>query len=83
MDTQYLTRVLLKCIFLGFGLLLIWFIFILVGGNVIFEIHSKIFDITRHDFDLMNYWGMGLTKIFILVFFVIPFIAIRLTLDRQ
>jgi hypothetical protein len=82
MDEQYLARILLRCIFLGFALLLIWFILILVGGNVAFEIHSKLFDITRHDFDLMHYWGMGLTKIFIMVFFVIPFIAIRLTLDR-
>ena len=83
MDEQYLARVLLKCIFLGFGLVLIWVILTLVGGNVAFEIHSKIFDITRHDFDLLQYWGMGLAKIFMLVFFVIPFIAIRLTLDKK
>jgi hypothetical protein len=82
MDAQYVSRVLLYCIFLGFGLLLIWFILILVGGDVVYEIHSKIFDITRHDYDLMHYWGMGLTKIFILVFFVIPFLALRLTLGQ-
>jgi hypothetical protein len=83
MDEQYLARILLKCIFLGFGLLLFWFIVVLVAGDIAFEIHSKIFDITRHDYDLLMYWGMGLTKIFILVFFVIPFIAVRLTLDRR
>jgi TRAP-type C4-dicarboxylate transport system permease small subunit len=83
MDEQYLARVLLKCICLGFGLLLIWFILILVGGNAAFAIHSTIFDITRDQFDLMQYCGMGLTKILIIVFFVIPFIAIRLTLDKK
>jgi len=83
MDQQYLARVLLKCIILGCGLLLLWFIIVLVGGNAAFALHSMIFDITRHDFDLLQYWGMGLTKIFILVFFVIPFIAIRLTLDTK
>lgn len=83
MDAQYLTRMLLRCIVVGFGLLLIWFILVLVGGNVLFEIHSKIFNITRHEFDLVHYWCMSLAKILILVFFVIPFIAIRLTLDQE
>jgi len=83
MDEQYLARVLLKCIFIGFGLILLWFILVLVGGNAAFAIHSMIFDITRQEFDLMQYYGMGLAKILILVFFVIPFIAIRLTLDKK
>lgn len=83
MDELYLARVLLRCILLGFGLLLLWFIVVLVGGNAAFAIHSSIFEISRHDFDLMQYWGMGLTKIFIIVFFVIPFIALRLTLDKK
>mgnify|MGYP000096075432 CR=1 FL=1 len=56
MDAQYLTHMLLRCIVVGFGLLLIWFILVLVGGNVLFEIHSKIFNITRHEFDLVHYW---------------------------
>ena len=45
--------------------------------------HRAMFDITRHEFDVMNYCGMGLLKILVFVGFLIPYIAIRLTAKKQ
>ena len=58
----------------------LWFFLFLVGGDWIYRIHSRWFEITKRDFDLMNYFGMALLKISILTFFLIPYLSIRLTL---
>jgi hypothetical protein len=57
-------RILLRCFILNFALILFWFFFFLIGnGQWGYEIHSKIFDITRHEFVLINYCGMAFHQI--------------------
>ncbi len=48
-----------------------------------FEMNAKWFDIGKHDFDMINYFGMGFMKISILLFFFIPYLAIRSMLRRK
>jgi hypothetical protein len=72
--------ILLRCFILSLVLLLLWFIFFLLAGDLAYWIHSKWFDLTRHDFDLINYYGMALVKAMNVILFLIPYIAIRLVL---
>ena len=41
-----------------------------VGGDWIYSIHSKWFDLSKHEFALMNYCGMALVKLCAIVFFL-------------
>jgi len=75
--------VLLRCFVLSFCLLLFWFVLYLLAADWIYCIHSKWFEISRHDFDLMNYYGMGLIKIVSFLFFLFPFISIKLILRKK
>ena len=75
-----LARVLIRCFILTAGVLLIWFVFYLLLGGWAHGIHARMFELTREQFDLVMYCGMGLTKMCALVFFLIPYIAIRLVL---
>jgi len=77
---EALAKVLIRSFLIGVALLALWFILFLVGGDWIYRIHSRWFEITKRDFDLMNYFGMALLKISILTFFLIPYLSIRLTL---
>jgi len=75
--------VLLRCFVLSFCLLLLWFVFYLVAGNWAYSIHSRWFEIDRHNFDLMNYYGMGILKIAGFLFFLFPFVSIKLILRKK
>jgi hypothetical protein len=76
-------RALLWCFVLSVVLLLFWGVFYMVGGAWAYGLHARWFEITRHEFDLMIYGGMGLTKVLALVFFLIPYIAIRIALRQR
>lgn len=75
--------ILLRCFVLAFCLLLLWFVFYLVAGNWAYSIHSRWFEIDRHNFDLMNYYGMGILKIAGFLFFLFPFVSIKLILRKK
>lgn len=78
-----LADVFLRCVFLCFALLLSWFVFYLVAAGWAFSIHSRWFELTRHDFDLMNYYGMALIKICAIMFFLFPYVSIKLVLRKK
>ncbi len=75
-----LAKVLIRCFLMGLAIQFLWFILFLVVGEWAYGIHSGWFELTRRDFDLMNYYGMALLKIGIFTFFLIPYLSIRLVL---
>lgn len=84
MDRKFVEGVLLRCFIYGFVLLLVWFVLFLVAGGLIYDVHGSMFKkITDHQFEVIHYCGMGLLKLFVFVFFFIPYIAIRLTAKKQ
>jgi len=57
-------------------------IFFLIGGSAGYSLHSQWFELSRHDYDVLNYSGIAFTKICAIVFFLFPYIAVRLVLRR-
>ena len=77
-------KILLRCFILNFALVLFWFFFFLIGnGRLGYEFHSKIFDITRHEFALINYCGIAFVKLCNIIFFLFPYVSIRLVLKHN
>lgn len=84
MNRKFLEGVLLRCFIIGFVVLIIWFLFFLVAGGLIYDVHGSMFkEITDRQFEVIHYCGMGLTKLFIFVFFLFPYVAMRWTGKRQ
>ncbi len=80
MDRKFVEGVLLRCFIIGFVVLMIWFVFFLVAGGLIYDVHGSMFKkITDRQFEVIHYCGMGLLKLFIFVFFLVPYIALRWT----
>ena len=80
MDRKFLEGVLLRCFILGIVVLMIWFLFAVLLWPLIPEVHGRMFkQITGHQFQVIHYCGMGLLKLFVTVFFLIPYIAMRWT----
>lgn len=78
-----LSIILIRCFFLSFALLLLWFVFYLLAGDLVYSIHSKWFELSRHDYDLLFYYGMAFIKTCAILFFLFPYLAIRLVLRKN
>jgi len=77
-------KILLRCFILNFALILFWFSFFLIGnGRLGYELHSQFFDITMHEFALINYCGIAFVKLCNIIFFLVPYVAIQLVLRRN
>ena len=79
-DLELCASVLIRCFFLAVGVLVFWFVFYLLGGDLAYSIHSTMFDISRHEFAMMNYYGMAFVKVVSFLFFLIPWAAIRIVI---
>ena len=71
-------EILLRCFFFSLALLIVWFMSYVVGGDWIYSIHSKWFNVSKHEFVLINYYGMALVKLCAVVFFLLPCGAIKI-----
>ncbi len=78
-----LVKVLLRCWIFGSALLVIWFGAAWLLGDIIHQLHGPMFGITKHELDVMFYGGMGILKLFVFVFFFIPWLSIRLVLNKM
>ena len=82
-DLEILSRILIRCFVMGAVFITLWFIFFLVGGDLGYTMHAKWFQISRHEYDLLNYYGMAFVKGCNFLFFLFPYIAIRMVLRRK
>ena len=70
-------RVLIRCLAIALAILLFWFVAIVAADEWVYSIHSKMFELSKHEFDVMHYGGMGLLKLAAGTFFLVPYLAIR------
>ena len=80
---EYLSQILLRCFLFAFALLFFVFFMVVLGGDFASSIHSQLFDITKHQFDLIVYGGMIYMKTITFLFFLIPYISIRMVLKKK
>ena len=80
---ETLARILIRSFLLGWALLLLWFVFYLFLPGWMYEMNTRWFNIDRHEFDLINYCGIGFVKITLLLFFLFPYLSIKLILWKK
>jgi hypothetical protein len=78
-----LAKILLRCWIFGFLLLLLWFGIYMLAGGVIYRMHGSMFDLSKHDLDVIQYCGMGFVKLSVILFLFFPWLAIRLVLRKR
>jgi hypothetical protein len=76
-------RILIRCFLGGMGLLVVWFAAYVAAGDWIYQMHSQWFQIPRQTFDAIHYAGMAVTKIAIIIFFLLPWLAIKIISGKQ
>jgi len=78
MTTEQLTRFFGIGTLLAFGFMMFWFIMYLAAGEIAYSIHAKLFSIDRTLYQQMNYYGMAIFKMLTFIFFLIPYIALKI-----
>ena len=66
------------CGIMNLIILVIWFLMILMADEFIYRIHSRFFKVTRKRFDAIHYQGMMFFKVFVLMFNIVPYMALRI-----
>ena len=66
------------CIVINMGLLIWWFLFFTMAHDWMYRMQTKWFKIPEDGFDRINYAGMGLFKLAIVAFNLVPYLALRI-----
>lgn len=80
---ELISRILLKCIIQFAVILLIWWGVLFWFGDLAYYAHHEFIPISREHFDAIHYAGILMTKIALGIFFLAPYIAIKLVLREQ
>ncbi len=69
--------ILLRCFVITVGAMLFTWLVVFMLGDVIYSIYSQLMEITRKEFDLFFLYTMTFLKALNILFFGIPFVAIK------
>lgn len=78
MDLATLTSFFQWCTFISVGLLIFWTVIMIAMPDLVYRMHSKMFPMARETFNVVIYSFLGLFKIFVIVFNIIPYVALRI-----
>lgn len=63
---------------LNMGILLWWFLFMILAHDWVYRWHSRFIKISVEQFNATHYAGMTFYKICIFTFFIVPYLALRI-----
>jgi hypothetical protein len=69
---------LLWCAGLNYAVLLIWFVIFVFAHDWMYAVHTRWFKLSAETFDGLHYMAMAVYKIGILLFNLVPLIAVSL-----
>lgn len=78
MSIEIVRSVLLWCSVINYGLLLVWVLLITLAHDGLYRLTGKLFRVSVEQFDAIHYAGIALYKLGILLFNLIPYIALRI-----
>ena len=76
MDVETIRAFFMWCTIINMALLIISFLFCASIGNFIYRFHGKWFPMPRETFNVVLYSYLGIYKIFIIVFNLVPYVAL-------
>ena len=76
MDIDSIKAFFMWCTILNFALLLLSFLIYVCAADWAYRIHNKWYSISRETFNVAIYSFLGLYKVLVIVFNLIPFIAL-------
>lgn len=76
MDIETLTSFFMWCTLINVGLLVFSFLIMAFAGDFVYSLHGKWFAMPRETFNVVGYSMIGVYKILVYVFNIVPWIAL-------
>lgn len=76
MNISALQTMLLWCAVINYIILIIWFAAYVLGHDALYRLHSRWFRLSIEQFDVLNYAGISIYKIGIMLLNLVPLIAL-------
>jgi hypothetical protein len=77
MSIAIVRDVLLWCTVINYGVLFVWFLFFLLTHDWMYRLHDQWFHLSVEQFDTLHYAGMAIFKVGILLFNLVPYVALH------
>ncbi len=78
MSIETARDVLLWCTVINYGVLVWWFLVFTLAHDRLHRLHGRWFHLPDEQFDAIHYGGMAIYKISILLFNLVPYVALRI-----
>ena len=78
MSIETLRYALLWCAVINYGVMLVWFLFFILARDFMHRLHGRWFRLSREQFDMVHYAGMAIFKLGIILFNLLPYVALRI-----
>lgn len=76
MAVEIFRVLLLWCLVINYAILIAWFLLFVAAHDFILRLHGKWFRLSEEQFDAAHYIGMAIYKIGIMLFNLVPLIAL-------
>ena len=76
MDVETLRSFFMWCTIINMALLMLSFLLIAALGNFVYRVHGKWFPMPRETFNVVLYSYLGIYKIAIIMFNLVPYLAL-------
>ena len=76
MSAGFVKDFLLWCLIVNYGILLAWFLVFRLAHDWLFKLHGRWFRLSEEYFDVIHYGGMAVYKIGVLLFNLVPYVAL-------
>ena len=76
MSIETIRSVLLWCAATNFGILLLWFTVFALAHDRMYQHHRRWFRLSVEQFDMLQYTLMGIYKLGIILFLLVPYIVL-------
>jgi hypothetical protein len=78
MDITIVRAFFMWCTIINVALMILTFLISAFAGDWAYKMHSKLYPISRETFNVAIYCFLGLYKIFIIMFNLIPYVAVSI-----
>jgi len=78
MTIEMIREVLAWCSAINVGLLLFWALWFMLAHDFMYRFHGKWFKLSEERFDEINYTLIGIFKLGIILFNLVPYFALRI-----
>ena len=80
---KVIAQILIRCVAMALIVLLLWWAVLSWFGDLAYAAHSGFIPLPREAFDTVHYAGIILLKAAMGIFLFIPYVAVRLVLNKR